>query len=75
MVLEGLSNGPEVTKTLTHLFTIDIHEAVVHPIPYNRLASGTTLRLENLGFVVREPKIMSATMNVKLFSKVIERHG
>ena len=33
------------------------------------------LPLENLGFVVREAKVMSTAMDVKLFFEVVQRHG
>ena len=51
-----------------------LHEAVVHPVPRERLARAA-FRLGQLVFVMREHQVESAAMNVKCFAQIFHAHG
>jgi hypothetical protein len=39
-LLQHVADGEEVPERLAHLLVVDLHEAVVHPHPGERLAAG-----------------------------------
>ena len=70
---EELLQGNEVTKTLTHLLTIDGNHIVVHPV-MNHLVALRSHSLSNLALMMRENQIHAATMNIEVTAQVLTSH-
>ena len=69
---EDIPDRLEVAKALGHLFRVDLHEGVVHPV-FGKLTVTACFRLGNFVFVVGEDKIHSAAVYVQ--GKVWFGHG
>ena len=65
----------KVSKRFAHLFSIDVDEAVVKPMMDNGGVTSVAFTLTNFRLVMRESQIMTAAVNVELFTEVIHRHG
>ena len=70
---EELLQSDEVTKTLTHLLTVDGNHIVVHPV-MNHLVALRSHSLRNLALVVRENQIHAATVNIEVAAQVLASH-
>ena len=62
----------EVAERLGHLRALDLHPAVVHPVPGEGLAVGD--RLGPLVLVVREGQVLPAAVQVEALAQQVERH-
>ena len=71
--LEHLTNGEEIAQRLGHLFVVDAHKTVVHPV-VNKLALMCPFRLGNLVLMMRKLEILTAAMNVKARPQQIGTH-
>ena len=61
---EDIPDRLEVAKALGHLFRVDLHEGVVHPV-FGKLAVAARFCLSDFVFVVGEDKIHAAAVDVQ----------
>ena len=69
---EEVGQRGEVAQRLGHLRALDLHPAVVHPVPREGLAVGD--RLRPLVLVVRELQVLPAAVQVEALTEQVERH-
>src|SRR4051812_9215739 len=62
--VKNLSDGEKIPQRFTHLFGININEAVVQPVA-NELAAVAGFGLCDLVLVVRKYQVLSATMDIE----------
>ena len=79
--IQHLSNGEKVSERFGHLFRVNLHEAVVHPVSNKRIfiraraAVACGARLREFVFVVREHQILTTTVNIDSRSQHFFNHG
>ena len=70
---EHVGGQSEVAERLRHLLPVDRHQAVVHPVPRERVSGRGGLR--QLVLVMREAQIEAAAVDVEFGAEVAARHG
>ena len=72
-LLKYRANGEEIAQRLRHLFVVDTHKTVMHPV----IHEGTLMRALGLGdfvFVMWKLQILPAAMNVKMIAEQLGTH-
>ena len=70
---EELIQCDEVAEAFTHFLSVDGYHVVMHPVMHHVIAL-RCYGLCNLTFVVREDKVHTATVNVKMFTQIFLTH-
>ena len=73
ILLTDLTYSTEVSKRFGHLAVVDVEETVMHPVSCKNLTIAA-LALCDLILVMREDQILSACMDINLFSKIFFGH-
>ncbi len=73
MFAQKLIDCDHISDRFGHFFVFQTHHAVMHPIACKSLA-GDGFGLSDFVFVMRENKVVSATMNVDLFAEMSHIH-
>ena len=74
IVLKDFPNGKKVSQGLGHLLLIDLHKAIMDPIP-GEFLTGCGGGLRNFIFMMRKDEIRPAPMDIKRLAQMPHRHG
>ena len=74
IILQHITNRKEIAERFRHFFIIHPYETVMHPVIDERMA-GSAFRLGDLIFMMRELKIGTAPVNIKMIPQKLARHG
>ena len=73
VLLEHFPDTEEIAERLGHLFIVNTHKAVVHPV-IHKATLVRALRLGNLVFVVRKLQVLPTTVNIEMLAQEIGTH-
>src|SRR2546427_13142660 len=69
-LLDHILDCDEIPERLVHLLPLDTQQTSVKPITSQRLLPRQTLRLRDLGLMMRKDKIRTTTMNIIRWPKI-----
>src|SRR6266568_7144920 len=71
---DHILNRDEIPERLVHLLPLDTQQARVKPITRQRLLPRQTLRLRDLGLMMRKDEIRTTTMNIIRWPNIRQRN-
>ena len=74
ILFTDLTNGTEISERFGHLAVVDVQETIMHPVSCKNLTIAA-LTLCDLILMMREDQILTACMDIDLFSKIFLRHN
>ena len=74
ILFTDLTNGTEISERFGHLAVVDVQETIMHPVSCKNLTIAA-LTLCDLILMMREDQILTACMDINLFSEIFLGHN